>query len=101
MAGDIEAAFIHCQAETLSEFGSDKLYVECLLPAVSHIKVWIFGDGKSVVHLSVLLKQGQRICLTIVGADTDTSFSLRDITPWKLIYLSCSGELISYCISFH
>ena len=50
-ADDIEAAFTRCQAESLSAFGSDKLYVERFLPAVRHIEVQIVGDGKTVVHL--------------------------------------------------
>ncbi len=45
-ASDIEAAFTRCQAESLSAFGSDKLYVERFLPAVRHIEVQIVGDGK-------------------------------------------------------
>ena len=50
-AGDVEAAFVRCQAESLSAFGSDKLYVERFLPAVRHIEVQIVGDGKNVIHL--------------------------------------------------
>ena len=50
-SSEIEAAFTRCQAESLSAFGSDKLYVERFLPAVRHIEVQIVGDGKSVVHL--------------------------------------------------
>ena len=50
-SSEIEAAFTRCQAESLSAFGSDKLYVERFLPAVRHIEVQIVGDGKTVVHL--------------------------------------------------
>lgn len=50
-ADDIEAAFTRCQAESLSAFGSDDLYVERYLPTVRHIEVQILGDGKDVIHL--------------------------------------------------
>jgi len=50
-AADIQAAFNRCQAESLSAFGSDQLYVERFLPWVRHIEVQIVGDGDHVIHL--------------------------------------------------
>ena len=50
-ADEIETAFTRCQAESLSAFGSDDLYVERYLPAVRHIEVQILGDGQDVIHL--------------------------------------------------
>jgi len=50
-ANEIASAFTRCQAESLSAFGSDDLYVERYLPTVRHIEVQIVGDGKKVIHL--------------------------------------------------
>ena len=50
-ADQIEAAFTRCQAEALTAFGADQLYVERFLPTVRHIEVQIVGDGSDVVHL--------------------------------------------------
>lgn len=50
-ASEINSAFSRCQAESLSAFGSDDLYVERFLPTVRHIEVQIVGDGKNVLHL--------------------------------------------------
>ncbi|MGX4676207.1 carboxyl transferase domain-containing protein [SAR92 clade bacterium H246] len=48
---EIETAFTRCQAESLSAFGSDDLYVERYLPTARHIEVQILGDGHDVIHL--------------------------------------------------
>ena len=50
-ADEIDSAFTRCQAESLSAFGSDELYVERFLPTVRHIEVQIVGDGTDVIHL--------------------------------------------------
>lgn len=47
----LEAALPLCQAEALSAFGDDTLYVEEYLPQARHVEVQLVGDGALVTHL--------------------------------------------------
>jgi acetyl-CoA carboxylase, biotin carboxylase subunit len=44
------------QAEALSAFGSDEVYIERMIQGAKHIEVQVFGDGENFVHL------GERDC---------------------------------------